>query len=329
MTILQKLNVMTLPWSTDWAEVFGRERPLILEIGFGRGAFLLHLARSHPDHNVIGVEISNRCLITTESAVEREGLTNVRVVYSMAEAALHRLFTPASLQQVYINFPDPWFRTRHSHRRLMQRDTLDAIVSRLQPDGKFYLATDIIEYAEMSHELLRDTPGLTNLLPVAWADHLDGRIVTKYEATARREGRDCYYFAYQRNHTPAPPVPVIGELVMPHVVFSSKMSLEDVETHFQPMRWQNDEGIYVNALRVWRSGRHQLFETHIKEPTIEQRVALTLSARDDGAFTLQLSTLGHPRPTTGVHFAVQKLSDWLMSLHPDATLISSKLKDEL
>jgi tRNA (guanine-N7-)-methyltransferase len=329
MTALPKLNVMTLPWSTDWAAVFGRERPLILEIGFGRGAFLLHLARTNPDHNVIGLEISNRCLVTTESAIEREGLSNVRVVYSMAETALHHLFTPASLSQVHINFPDPWFRTRHSHRRLMQRDTLDAIISRLQTGGLLYLATDIIEYAEMSADLLRKTTGLTNLLPSAWADHLDGRIVTKYEATARKEGRDCYYFAYQRNNAPAPPVPVIKDSLMPHVVFMSKMSLEEVETRFAPFHAQNDEGIFVNVLRVWRSGRHQLFETHIKEPTIEQRVALTLSARDDGAYTLQLSTLGHPRPTAGVHFAVQQLSAWLLSLHPDATLIASKLKDEL
>lgn len=329
MNVLPKLNVMTLTWATDWAEIFGRERPLILEIGFGRGAFLLHLARTNPEHNVIGIEISNRCLVTTENAIQREGLTNVRVVYSMAETALSHLFTPQSLSQIHINFPDPWFRTRHSHRRLMQRDTLDAIVSRLQTGGLLYLATDIIDYAEMSHEILRDTPGLTNLLPSAWADHIDGRIVTKYEATARREGRDCYYFAYQRNDTPAPFVPVIQEMPMPHIVFKSEMTLEDVETRFQPFHRQNDDGIFVNVLRVWRSGRHLLFETHVKETTIEQRVALTLSARDDGAFTLQLSTLGHPRPTTGVHFAVGELAHWLLAIHPDATLITSKLQDDL
>ena len=79
----------------------------------------------------------------------------------------------------------------------MQRDTLDAIVSRLQPGGTFYLATDIHAYAEMSHELLAATPGLDNLLPDAWAPRVPERVSTKYEATARREGRACYYFAYR------------------------------------------------------------------------------------------------------------------------------------
>ena len=131
--------------------------PLIVEIGFGHGEFLLDLACSIPDANVIGLEIANRSLLRVERKIEQACLRNVRVIHSMAETALHHLFIPASIQQIHINFPDPWFKKDHSHRRLMQRDTLDAIVSRLAPAANCYLATDILAYAEMAHELLTHT----------------------------------------------------------------------------------------------------------------------------------------------------------------------------
>ncbi|MCA9910486.1 MAG: tRNA (guanosine(46)-N7)-methyltransferase TrmB [Anaerolineae bacterium] len=324
----QKLNGLDLPWPADWPAIFGRDRALILEIGFGRGTFLRHLAQRFPEHNVIGIEISNRCLTRAETMIAREELTNTRVIYAMAETALHHLFTPASLSQVHVNFPDPWFRTRHSHRRLMQRDTLDVIVNRLQPGGLFYLATDILEYAEMSHELLAETSGLDNVLAVPWAGELSERIITKYEMKARREGRSCYYFAYRRNQQPAPTMTVVQELPMPHLVFHSPITLDEVETNFEEKQFQPLEGTYIHFLRAWRSDRHMLFETHIKEPTIEQRLALTLSLRHDGHYTLQLSTLGHPRPTEGVHLAVKLLGDWLLALHPGAETIVSKLQED-
>lgn len=329
-TVLPQLSSLTLPWPVDWAALFGAERPLILEIGFGRGAFLVHLARTRPDASIIGLEISNQCLVAAEKAILRHGLSNVRVIHSMAETALHHLFVPASLEQVHVNFPDPWFKSRHQHRRLMQRATLDAIVSRLKMGGEFYLATDILEYAEMSAELLAQTPGLDNLLPAPWVNKLAGRIVTKYEARARAEGCPCYYFAYRRNAHPAPDVPVIQELEMPHIVFTSRADLDSIFTRFEPWKFSAGD-IHVHFLAAYRGQHSILFETHIAEPTIDQRIALMLLARpplEDGTreYTLQLSTLGHPRPTAGIHRAVSALGDWLLGLHEGAQAIKLKVR---
>lgn len=323
---MQKLNAHTLPWPTDWPALFGRDAPLILEIGFGRAHFLLHLARTFPDHNIVGLEISNRCLVVAESKIEREKLDNVRVVHATAETALLHLFTPASLAQVHVNFPDPWFKSRHEGRRLMQRDTLDAMVSRLQPDGLFYLATDIIAYAEMSAALLAETPALDNLLPAPWANTMPGRVTTKYEATAEREGRDRYYFAYRRNHLPAPAVPQILELDMPHLVFTSPVDLDTVQSRFEPWEEQFDDGAIVRFFDIYR-GRHSLlFEAFVKEETIEQRIAIILRQRQSGDFTVLISPLGHPRATLGVHQAVSALGRWLLAQHPDTQLVDSHLR---
>jgi hypothetical protein len=123
-------------------------------------------------------------------------------------------------------------------------------------------------------------------------------------------------------------VPGIQELPMPHLVFQSPITLDDVHAQLDSWQVQAADGIYIHFLRVWRSKGHLLIETHVKEPTIDQHVAITLAARDECRFTLQLSALGHPRPTPGIHQAVKVLGDWLVGLHPDAKVIVSKLQDE-
>ncbi len=323
-----KLN--SLAWPTDWGALFGADRPLIVEIGFGQGTFLLHLARSFPDANVIGLEMANRSLLRTQAKIERAGLTNIRLIHTMAETALTHLFTPASISQIHVNFPDPWFKNDHRQRRLIQRDTLDAIVSRLAPPGKFYLATDILAYAEMARDLLRATPGLDNLLPSDWTNDLPGRAQTKYEATARREGRACYYFVYGRNQLPAPNVPVIRDLDMPHVVFTSPLELDAMLARFEPLEI-NEGDIHAHLFAAYLGKNALLIETFVGDPTLRQNIALMIVARrqpdtlDTNEYTIQLSTIGQPRATAGVHRAVKLLADWALSLHPDNQLLPNKV----
>lgn len=330
--MMRKLSSLTLPWPVNWLELFNTDqpRPLILEIGFGYGQFLLHLAQTNPNAHIVGLEISNRCLTITETRLEKQRLNNVRVIHSTAETALNHLFQPALLSQIHINFPDPWFKTRHGHRRLMQRDTLDAIVSRLAPAGQLYLATDIIEYANMSAELLAATPGLTNQLPAAWTNTpLPGRVVTKYEGKARQEGRACYYFAYCRNDQPALDLPVITEIAMPHRVFSSPLTLDEMLTPFAA--YDVAEGdTHIAFMHAFRGRYALLFEVFVKEPTIDQHFAVMVLERRDKPheYTVQLGSLGHPRSTNGVHRAVLLLADWLLHLHPEARVLKENIHDE-
>jgi tRNA (guanine-N7-)-methyltransferase len=324
---MQKYTSLTLPWPADWSALFGAERTLIVEIGFGYGAFLTHLARQNPDANVIGLEVANKCLAAGEAAVTRQKLTNVRIVHAPAETALHHLFQSASISQIQINFPDPWFKKKHGHRRLMQRDTLDAMVNRLQPGGLLFLATDIIEYAEMSAELLAETHGLDNTLETPWDSSMPGRIVTKYEGKALREGRACYYFAYRRNTIPPPIVPVIEELEMPHIVFKSPLTLDEMLENFTSSEHHLGD-THLNILYGYRGKNVLLFEVYVKEPTIDQRVAVILSERpDENEYTLKLGVIGHPRPTYGLHKAVGILGDWLVGLHPDTEVLKRKLRE--
>jgi len=325
------LSATNLSWPTNWTDLFGIERPLMVEIGFGNADFLIHLAKNHPDFNVIGLEISNESLQKAAKKIKTSRLTNVCVVHARAETALAHLFTPESIHTFYINYPDPWFKTRHSERRLMQRDTLDSLVSRLIPEGWLYLATDVMDYAEMSADLLAVTPTLTNQFATPWVDSLSGRITTKYEARGIRQGNPGKFFVYRRNDTPVIHPPILKELEMPHVILSSPLTPLQIAARFERHTYNVGENIHVNILNVFHNVQHDtlLFETLLIEPTIEQHIALLLSPRDkEGEYTLRYSTLGVPRITEGVHRATQFVGEWVVSLHPDAKTLSLRVREE-
>ncbi len=336
MTVQQRqLSTLNLPWSPDWDDVFGTpgaNRPLIVEIGFGYGQMLFHLAEQFPQANIIGVEVASKPLETVERRVMRRGVPNVRVLFGHAETLLGHLLQPASVQQIHINFPDPWFKSGHAHRRVMQRPTVDAIANRLVPGGTFYLATDIDAYAEMSYDLLANTPALTNMFPTPWSATIDNRITTKYEAKAIREGRTNKYFAYRRNDTTAPDVPVIRELPMPNIVFATALSLPHMVERFERTTESfHDEDIHVTVMNAFHSPQSALFEVFVKEPTIDQHVGFLVVPRQGhpGEYTLKLASFGHPRPTVGVHRAAAVVERVIrrMATDVDYAVVHRKIRE--
>ena len=324
------LTALTLPWPANWSEVFGVSRPLIVEIGFGNGDYLIHLAENHPECHIIGFEISGTSIEKANKKIQSKQLDNACVVFSRGETALHHLFTPESVREFHINYPDPWFKKRHAGRRLMQRDTLDAIISRLEPDGVLYLATDVRDYADMSHELLSETPGLINTLNQPWVNEMPGRIVTKYEARGYRLGSPGHFFRYQRNDVPAPDIPVITELTMPHVVLRTPVSPMEIVTQFEKMTVDTGDDIHVTVLSSYVNPQRDtvLFEVIVVEPTIEQHIALSMNLRaDSDDYVLRYMTLGIPRMTSGLHRATGIIADWVVGLHPNSEILGRKISE--
>ncbi|MGJ3238551.1 MAG: tRNA (guanosine(46)-N7)-methyltransferase TrmB [Anaerolineae bacterium] len=323
-------NSLTMAWPTDWSALFGAERPLIVEIGFGNGEHLLALAKAHPNCNVIGFEISVQSIEKAEKKIRRSGLKNVIAIHSRGETAIFHLFRPQSIREIHINYPDPWFKARHAGRRIMQRDMLDAMVSRLEIGGLFYLATDIVEYAEMSDDLLRDTSGLSNELAQSWVNELDERlIVTKYEEKGLREGRVGNYFKYRRNTHTSPEIPTMEEWPVPHVILKTPMTPQTIASQVEREAFHKNDRIHVAVFNGFWNIAHNsvLFEINIEEATIEQHVALSLRYRpENDDYILHYATFGMPRPTEGLHFATSALAEWIVSLHPDAEIVADRTR---
>ena len=138
-------------YSTDllsFAEIFGREAPVVLEIGFGNGETLVEQAAQNPDKNFVGIEVHEpgvgHCLLKAKAA----GLTNFRVIMHDAVEVLANQVPPASLDRLNLYFPDPWPKKRHHKRRIVQLPFLDLVADRLVPGGSFNVATDWENYAE-------------------------------------------------------------------------------------------------------------------------------------------------------------------------------------
>lgn len=323
-----KLSVYNLSWPADWTAIFGRSAPLIVEIGFGNGEYLLALARQYPDHNIIGLEIASRSLEKAERKLGHNGIPNARVVFSKAEAALAHLFESRSVHEFHINYPDPWFKKRHSGRRLIQQDTVDYLVDRLVIGGKIYLATDIRAYAEMAHEVLSQASALRNCLATSWVHQFPRLVTTKYEAKGLAEGRPGHYFLYERISAHTPDLPTQKELDMPHVVIATPVPAPQIVAAHREQQFHPAPDVHIKVRDVYlhQNGRAVLFEAEVIDPTIEQHVAIMLYPREEpNTYTVKYTTLGQPRMTPGLHYATALLAKWVVGLHPDGRILASKV----
>lgn len=184
------------------AEWFGRTADTILEIGSGTGISTAAMAAVEPDVNVIAVEVYKPGLAQLVGLVDRQGLTNVRMIRGDAMIVLMELTGPSSLTGIRVFFPDPWPKARHHKRRLLQQGTITLMADRLKPGGVLHIATDHAEYAEWISEVL-DNQDVTKTHVVPLEDKsaspiLLERPTTKFEGRAQREGRDVTEYVFTR-----------------------------------------------------------------------------------------------------------------------------------
>ncbi|MCU0304333.1 MAG: tRNA (guanosine(46)-N7)-methyltransferase TrmB [Thermoanaerobaculales bacterium] len=193
MTVELDLNRVAIP--LDWPEIFGRTAPVDLEIGAGKGRFLLERAAAAPDRSILAVE---RALAYHRLCCERaarRGLANVRLLRTSAEDLLYRLLAPSSVETVFILFPDPWPKKRHHKRRLITPEAVAALHRALAAGGRLLVKTDHEAYAGVIAGILADAPGFTPLEPaVAFA----GLPLTGFEHKYRDQGRTIFPFALEK-----------------------------------------------------------------------------------------------------------------------------------
>ena len=144
-------------WRGRWAEYFGREAPLHVEIGSGNGFFLAELARRNPDWNILGIEIRYKRTVLCAKKLRLGGAAHARIVRYHA-AFLDDLFEPGSLSGLYVNHPDPWPKERHEKNRLISRWFLEDVASLLVPGAWFRLKSDHLPNIERAIERLDRGP---------------------------------------------------------------------------------------------------------------------------------------------------------------------------
>ncbi len=183
-----------------WDAVFDRSAPLVVEVGFGNGYSLAEMARRTPHMNFVGIELFGKGILKLTRRLERDGIDNVRVIKGDAVVALTELFDRGVIDEIHVNFPDPWPKRRHHKRRLVAPPFVELLYTRVRPGGLVHLATDFTCYAFQMRTVFEAHPGFANTVaPHRFRYHIPGRIRTKYERKFSALGATIRYLNYRRS----------------------------------------------------------------------------------------------------------------------------------
>ncbi len=181
----------------DKGAIFGRQAPVVLEIGFGMGDATAKIAQGLPDIDFIGCEVHEPGVGALLKHIGEMGLTNLRVIQHDAVEVLANMVPTNSLHGVHIFFPDPWHKKRHNKRRLIQPKLVAQLTSRLAPGGYLHCATDWEPYAHQMLEVLSAEPGLVNTAE-GFADKPAYRPLTKFENRGLKLGHGVWDLVFRK-----------------------------------------------------------------------------------------------------------------------------------
>lgn len=182
----------------DPAATYGRTAPLIVEIGSGQGHAIVSAASSRPDDDFLAVEVFRAGLARTMLDADREGARNLRLIEANAPEVLASFLPEAAASEVWIFFPDPWHKKRHTKRRMVRPGFGEPAARALADGGLLRLATDWEEYAMQMRDVLDADPEFERAFDGEWAPRFEGRVMTAFERKGIAKGRDIRDLTYRR-----------------------------------------------------------------------------------------------------------------------------------
>ncbi len=179
-------------WKGKWNELFGNDHPIHIEIGMGKGQFITGMAKTHPEINYIGVEMQVSVVSIALDKLIEQPLPNLKLLH-VDGSALTEYFADSEVDQIYLNFSDPWPKKRHEKRRLTYKTFLAVDEQILRPNGEIHFKTDnqgLFEYSLASFSQY----GM--ILKQVWLDlhqsQFEGNIMTEYEEKFSSKGQRIY-----------------------------------------------------------------------------------------------------------------------------------------
>jgi tRNA (guanine-N7-)-methyltransferase len=179
--------------------VFGSDKPVVLEIGFGMGKSLVQMAKQAPDKNFIGIEVHRPGVGACLSEAVAQQVKNLKVFEHDAVEVLEHTIADNSLDTVQLFFPDPWHKKRHHKRRIVQPDFVQLLRRKLKPGGLFHMATDWQNYAEHMLEVMQAADGFGNQsLDGTYVERPEHRPLTKFEQRGQRLGHGVWDLMFKK-----------------------------------------------------------------------------------------------------------------------------------
>jgi tRNA (guanine-N7-)-methyltransferase len=181
----------------DFAALFGNAFPVELEIGCGKGGFLVAAAAERPEHNFLGLEIDRALYFYVASRLAKRNLHNARIACTDAKLLVRNRIADEALAAVHVYFPDPWWKKRHHKRRLWTPDFAGQCVRILRLGGRLHVATDVPEYAATIRDLLDILPQLSREQSEEQTGEPNAEeSLTNFERKARTRGGEVWRATY-------------------------------------------------------------------------------------------------------------------------------------
>lgn len=291
-----------LPFPVDPEGLYGRRAPWALEIGFGDGRFLVELARLHPDWNLLGAEVAPASVSRALRRLRREGVHQARLFRGDARFLLRNLVGPRALERVYVNFPDPWPKKKHTHRRLLQVPFFRLLSTRLAAGGALLLTTDHPEYFEFAVREGRAS-GLFEVRP---GPPPPEALRTKYAQKWLDQDKPIFHAAFTKVAETDETFPPIRRYPVPHALMQG--TLPPAEAFSKQVAPAPDASVVL--LEAWQAGPGLVVHARVEEPELVQEVLLEARPSSKGVY-VGLRPSCSPLVTAGVKRAVGLLVHWL------------------
>ena len=189
-----------LPTRIDWSQLFGNANPVEIEVGTGKGLFLLHAATARPVTNFLGIEIVRKYQLYAATRYAIRNLPNVKTACADAAVVLRDYVVPGSVAAVHVYFPDPWWKKRHRKRRVFTPEFAADAARALAPGGRLLVASDVEEYFGLMTAILRAMPAFAERPEEAEraAPQTEAGYATNFERKALAGGGSVWRAAYER-----------------------------------------------------------------------------------------------------------------------------------
>lgn len=194
-----EMGVEFQPEPLDLTQLFGRDAPVVLEIGFGMGASLVTMAQNNPQQNFLGIEVHAPGVGACLGSAKEAGVENLRVMCHDAVEVLEKMIPDNSLRMVQLFFPDPWHKARHNKRRIVQVPFAELVMRKLKLGGVFHMATDWEAYAGHMLDVMSSIDGYKNQSETQdYVPRPETRPLTKFEQRGQRLGHGVWDLMFER-----------------------------------------------------------------------------------------------------------------------------------
>lgn len=200
----------TPPPAFDWQALYGNANPVEIEVGTGKGLFLLHAATARPGTNFLGIEIVRKYQLYAATRCAIRELPNVKTACADAKMVLRDLVPAGSVAAVHVYFPDPWWKARHKKRRVFTPEFAADAARAIAPGGRLYIASDVEEYFGVMTAIVRAMPAFAERPDEAdrAAPQTSAGFATNFERKALTTGGSVWRAVFERT---AEPVTVVAD----------------------------------------------------------------------------------------------------------------------